>query len=86
MRPIPRRRRPLSGPAAAVTAAASGGLSRRALLGTGVAAGAGLALAGIPERTALIREADGRWRVSGAGEVRLFKDRHPAGLEILTGV
>ena len=47
---------------------------------------AGLALAGIPERTALIREADGRWRVSGAGEVRLFKDRHPAGLEILTGV
>lgn len=46
---------------------------------------AGLALAGIPERTALIREADGRWRVSGAGEVRLFKDRHPAGLEILTG-
>ena len=46
MRPIPRRRRPLSAPAAALTAAASGGLSRRALLGTGVAAGAGLALTG----------------------------------------
>ena len=46
MRPIPRRRRPQSAPAAALTAAASGGLSRRALLGTGVAAGAGLALTG----------------------------------------
>ena len=31
MRPIPRRRRPQSAPAAALTAAASGGLSRRAL-------------------------------------------------------
>ena len=47
MTPIPRRsRRHLSAPAAALTAAASGGLSRRALLGTGVAAGAGLALTG----------------------------------------
>ncbi|MBD3924899.1 extracellular solute-binding protein [Nocardioides cavernae] len=47
MTPFPRRgRRPLSPPAAALTAAASGGLSRRALLGTGVAAGAGLALTG----------------------------------------
>ncbi|WP_210650178.1 PotD/PotF family extracellular solute-binding protein [Nocardioides sp. SYSU D00065] len=47
MTPIPRRaRRPMSQPAAAVAAAASGGLSRRALLGTGVAAGAGLALTG----------------------------------------
>ncbi|MDR7251796.1 spermidine/putrescine transport system substrate-binding protein [Nocardioides sp. BE266] len=45
MTPIPRRdRRPLSPPAAAVVAAASGGLSRRRLLGTGVAASAGLAL------------------------------------------
>lgn len=44
MTPIPRRdRRPLSPPAAAVVAA-TGGLSRRRLLGTGVAAGAGLAL------------------------------------------
>ncbi|MCY7401921.1 MAG: spermidine/putrescine ABC transporter substrate-binding protein [Nocardioides sp.] len=47
MTPIPRRgRRPLSPAAAAVTQAASGGLSRRALLGTGVAASAGLALTG----------------------------------------
>lgn len=47
MTPIPRRtRRHLSPPAAALTAAAAGGLSRRALLGTGVAAGAGLALTG----------------------------------------
>ena len=46
MTPIPRRaRRALSPPAAAVAAAATGGLSRRALLGTGVA-GAGIALAG----------------------------------------
>ena len=47
MTPIPRRsRRPLSPPAAALTQAMSGGLSRRSLLGTGVAAGAGLALTG----------------------------------------
>jgi cyanophycinase len=44
---------------------------------------AGLALAGIPDRTALIRDRDGSWRVSGVGEVRLFKDRAPAGLEVL---
>ena len=45
MTPIPRlSRRPLSPAAAAVTQAAGGGLSRRALLGTGVAASAGLAL------------------------------------------
>ncbi len=46
MTPIPRRSRPLSPPAAALVGAASGGLSRRALLGTGMAASAGLALAG----------------------------------------
>ena len=46
MTPIPRRAAPLSPPAAALTAAASGGLSRRGLLGAGVAAGAGLALTG----------------------------------------
>ena len=47
MTPIPRRgRRPLSPAAAAVAQAAGGGLIRRALLGTGVAASAGLALAG----------------------------------------
>ena len=47
MTPIPRRgRRPLSPAAAAVAQAAGGGLSRRALLGSGVAASAGLALTG----------------------------------------
>ena len=47
MTPIPRRgRRPLSPAAAAVNQAVGGGLSRRALLGTGVAASAGLALTG----------------------------------------
>ncbi|NPD05231.1 spermidine/putrescine ABC transporter substrate-binding protein [Nocardioides sp. zg-1308] len=45
MTPIPRRaRRQLSPPAAALTRAAGAGLSRRALLGTGLAAGSGLAL------------------------------------------
>jgi spermidine/putrescine transport system substrate-binding protein len=47
MTPIPRRaRRPLTPQAAAVTQAMSGGLSRRALLGSGLAAGTGLALTG----------------------------------------
>lgn len=47
MTPIPRRsRRQLSAPAAALTQAAYGGMSRRSLLGTGLAAGAGLALTG----------------------------------------
>ena len=45
MTPIPRRgRRPLSPAAAAITAAAGGGLSRRSLLGAGMAAGAGVTL------------------------------------------
>ena len=47
---------------------------------------AGLALAGIPDRTALIRGRDGAWRVRGVGEVQLFKDRRPAGLDVLEGV
>lgn len=44
MTPIPRRDRRLLSPPAAAVVAASGGLSRRRLLGTGMAAGAGLAL------------------------------------------
>jgi spermidine/putrescine transport system substrate-binding protein len=45
MTPIPRRgRRPMSPPAAELVSAAGGGLSRRALLGTSLAAGSGLAL------------------------------------------
>jgi cyanophycinase len=43
----------------------------------------GLALAGIPERTALIRGRDGCWRASGAGEVQLYKDGKMAGLDVL---
>ncbi|MFN0092507.1 MAG: Type 1 glutamine amidotransferase-like domain-containing protein [Acidimicrobiales bacterium] len=44
----------------------------------------GLALAGIDDRTALIREPDGRWRAEGAGAVRVFVDGRPAGLEVLS--
>ncbi|MPY93014.1 MAG: hypothetical protein GEV08_08100 [Acidimicrobiia bacterium] len=44
---------------------------------------AGLALAGIPERTALIREPDGHWRTSGAGDVQVFVDGHPADITAL---
>jgi cyanophycinase len=33
---------------------------------------AGTPVAGIPERTALIREPDGRWRSSGVGDVAVF--------------
>ncbi len=44
---------------------------------------AGLAVAGIPERTALIRERDGSWRTAGVGEVEVFVDGKPAGLDAL---
>ena len=40
----------------------------------------GLALAGIPSRTALIRDPQGRWRVEGAGQVSVYVDGHPASL------
>jgi hypothetical protein len=39
---------------------------------------AGTPVAGIPERTALIREPDGRWRSSGVGDVAVFLDGAPA--------
>jgi cyanophycinase len=35
---------------------------------------AGTPVAGIPERTALIRDPDGRWRSAGVGEVAVFLD------------
>ena len=39
----------------------------------------GTPVAGIPERTALIREPGGEWRSSGAGEVAVFLDGARAG-------
>jgi hypothetical protein len=35
---------------------------------------AGIPVAGIGERTALIREPDGRWRSEGAGRVAVYVD------------
>jgi len=43
----------------------------------------GLVLAGIDQRTALIRAGDGTWRAEGAGGVVLFLDGHPAMLDDL---
>lgn len=42
-----------------------------------------LRIAAIDERTALIRDPDGAWRVEGAGSVTLYVDGRPAGLEAL---
>lgn len=42
-----------------------------------------LVLAGIDERTALIREPDGTWRAEGAGEVVVFVGGAPAALDAL---
>lgn len=46
---------------------------------------AGVAVARIEERTALLRDPDGRWRVAGAGDVTVFIDHHQKGLEALPG-
>jgi cyanophycinase len=43
----------------------------------------GLPVVGIPERTALIRDPDGSWRQTGAGEVQVFVSGEPAGFETL---
>jgi cyanophycinase len=40
-------------------------------------------VAGIPERTALIRDPDGTWRESGAGHVTIYLAGEPASLDIL---
>ena len=42
-----------------------------------------LVLAGVDERTALIRAADGTWRSKGAGEVAVFLGGQPADLSAL---
>jgi cyanophycinase len=44
---------------------------------------AGLPVAGIPERTALIREPDGAWRSAGEGQVTVYIDGVDAGLGAL---
>jgi len=44
---------------------------------------AGLPIAGIPERTALIRGAEGTWRSAGQGQVTVYLDGTEAGLEAL---
>jgi cyanophycinase len=44
---------------------------------------AGLPVARIDERTALLRDPDGRWRTAGAGTVTVFVDRQEAGLDVL---
>lgn len=40
----------------------------------------GVALAEVPEATAMIRSADGMWRGAGVGEVQVYVDRKPAKL------
>lgn len=45
----------------------------------------GVALAAIPERTALIRDPDGGWRAAGAGSVTVWLDGHEQGLAALPG-
>jgi len=44
---------------------------------------AALPIAGIDERTALLREPDGTWRAAGAGRVTVFLEGRPAGLDAL---
>ncbi len=43
----------------------------------------GLVVAGIDERTALIRDADGSWRTEGVGRVAVFRGGDPADLSAL---
>ncbi len=42
-----------------------------------------LRIAAVDERTALIRDPDGSWRTAGAGEVTVYVDGKPAGLQVL---
>jgi cyanophycinase len=45
----------------------------------------GIAVVGIPERSALIRHSDGSWRAEGEGEVQVFVSGQPAGFDALPG-
>lgn len=46
---------------------------------------AGLPVAAVDERTALLRDPDGTWRAEGTGEVRVWVDGHAADLSTLPG-
>lgn len=46
-------------------------------------AAAGLAVAGIPDRTALVHREGAGWTVEGVGEVKVWVDGHPADLSAL---
>jgi cyanophycinase len=46
---------------------------------------AGVPVAMVDERTALIRNADGTWRADGAGNVTVWMDGHQAGIDVLPG-
>ena len=43
----------------------------------------GITVAGIDERTALIRDGDGRWRSAGAGTTSVWRDGAAVGLDVL---
>ncbi|MHB8328144.1 MAG: hypothetical protein ACYDD6_00705, partial [Acidimicrobiales bacterium] len=43
----------------------------------------GLPVAGVPERTALIRDPDGSWRQAGQGQVQVYLSGKPAGFDSL---
>jgi cyanophycinase len=45
----------------------------------------GLRIAAIDGQTALIRDSDGTWRVAGAGDVTVYVDGKPSGLDVLAG-
>jgi cyanophycinase len=46
-------------------------------------AASGVRIVAIDEQTALIRDADGSWRSTGAGQVTVYLDGQPAGLDAL---
>lgn len=43
----------------------------------------GLVVAGVDERTALLRDGDGQWRAEGAGAVSIWRDGTEVGLDVL---
>jgi cyanophycinase len=44
-----------------------------------------LRIAAVDERTALVRHPSGTWAAAGSGEVTVYVDGRPAGLEVLAG-